>query len=128
MLRKKYVIGGILILVAVSFLLYTGFREGTVYYYTVSELKENTATLKDKEIRVAGQVAEGSMAWDPDSLIVSFTLIDENESLPITYEGIAPDNLQEGRDVVVGGKYHADGIFLADNILTKCPSKYEPQE
>jgi cytochrome c-type biogenesis protein CcmE len=128
MLRKKYVIGGILILAAVSFLLYTGFREGTVYYYTVSELKENAAALMDKEIRVTGQVADGSMEWEPDSLTVRFTLLDENESLPITYRGIAPDNLQEGRDVVVGGKYREDGIFLADNILTKCPSKYEPQE
>jgi cytochrome c-type biogenesis protein CcmE len=128
MLRKKYIIGGVLLLVAVGFLLYTGFREGTIYYYTISELKENAETLADKEIRVAGQVADGSIEWESDSLTVRFTLVEEGESLPVIYHGVAPDNLQEGREAVVGGKYDAGGFFLADNILTKCPSKYAPQE
>ena len=128
MLRKKYIIGAVLLLVAVGFLLYTGFREGTVYYYTISELKEKAELLADKEIRIAGQVADGSIEWEADTFTMRFTLVEEGESLPVIFHGVAPDNLQEGREAVVGGKYDAGGFFLADNILTKCPSKYAPQE
>ena len=128
MLRKKYIIGAVLLLVAVGFLLYTGFREGTVYYYTISELKEKAELLADKEIRIAGQVADGSIEWEADTFTMRFTLLEEGESLPVIFHGVAPDNLQEGREAVVGGKYDAGGFFLADNILTKCPSKYAPKE
>ena len=119
--------GGILILAAVGALLYTGFREGTVYYYTIQELNESASTLADEEIRVTGQVVNGSLDWGEDSLTVRFIIADEGRTLPVVYDGVAPDNLLEGREVVVNGKYEMSGIFLANSILTKCPSKYEPQ-
>ena len=127
MLQKRYIMGGILILAAVGALLYTGFREGTVYYYTIQELNESASTLADEEIRVTGQVVNGSLDWGEDSLTVRFIIADEGRTLPVVYDGVAPDNLLEGREVVVNGKYEMSGIFLANSILTKCPSKYEPQ-
>ncbi|UCG82757.1 MAG: cytochrome c maturation protein CcmE [Dehalococcoidia bacterium] len=127
-MQKKYYIGGLLIVAALASLLYTGFREGAVYYYTIGELMENSSSLMGKDIRVAGNVADTSIEWDAESLTLRFTMFDEEESLPVVYSGIVPDNFDEGREVVVGGKYDQDGIFSADSILTKCPSKYAPQE
>ena len=127
-MQKKYYIGGFLIVAALGALLYTGFREGAVYYYTIGELMENSSSLVGKDIRVAGNVADGSIEWDAESLTLTFTMFDEEESLPVVYSGIVPDNFDEGREVVVGGKYDQNGIFSADSILTKCPSKYAPQE
>ena len=115
-------------LAAIGFLLYTGFREGSVYYYTVAEVKADSDSLAGKDIRVAGQVSEGSMDWEASTLTLRFTLIDETETMPVMYHGGIPDNFQEGRDLVVDGKYNTNGIFLADNILTRCPSKYVPQK
>ena len=127
MLQKRFIVGGVLVLAAVGALLYTGFKEGTVYYYTIQELKDGASTLVDEEIRVTGQVVDGSLDWEEDNLTVRFTIADEGETLPVVYDGVAPDNLLEGREVVVNGKYEKSGIFLANSILTKCPSKYEPQ-
>ena len=127
-MQKKFIIGGILIVAALASLLYTGFREGAVYYYTIAELKGNSSSLIGKDIRVAGNVAAGSIEWEAGSLTLRFTMSDEEDSLPVVYEGIIPDNFEVGREVVVYGKYDRDGIFSADSILTKCPSKYVPQE
>ena len=44
--------------------------------------------------------------------------------VPVVYHGAAPPPLFDvGRSVVVSGRYAA-GRLSADNILTKCPSKY----
>lgn len=126
--RRRYLIGGLLVLVAVGALLYTGFRQGSVYYYTIEELKTQSAALADRQVRVAAQVEEGSVEWEAGSLLLTFTLIDGNETLPVSYSGVVADTFQEGREVVVSGKYGNDGMFLADSILTKCPSKYAPGE
>jgi cytochrome c-type biogenesis protein CcmE len=126
--KRRYLIGGVLVLVALGALLYTGFRQGSVYYYTIEELKTQSAALADRQIRVAGDVEEGSVNWEAGSLLLTFTLIDGNETLPVSHNGVVADTFQEGREVVVSGKYGNDGVFLADSIITKCPSKYAPGE
>ena len=128
MVRRRYFVGGALIAAAIGFLLYSGLREGSVYYYTVTESKEVSASLSGEEIRVAGQVADGSVDWSFDIMTITFTMVDQGGSLPVVYHGVVPDAFQEGREVVVCGKYDQDGVFLADIILTRCPSKYEPRE
>ena len=128
MTRKRYIIGGIIVIAAIAALVYFGFQYGTIYYYTVAELKENVTELIGEEIRVAGKVEENSIDWDGGNFTLTFTLIDEEENLPIVYYDVIPDNFQEGRDVVVDGIYYENGIFIADEILTKCPSKYVPRE
>jgi cytochrome c-type biogenesis protein CcmE len=45
--------------------------------------------------------------------------------VPVAYHGILPDMFAEGREVVVEGRY-ADGGLAARQIMTSCPSKYEP--
>ncbi len=128
MLRRRYLIGGVLILIARGALLYTGFRHGSIYYYTIEELKTQSAALSDIQVRVTGDVREGSVDWELESLLLRFILIDGSETLPVSYNGVVPDTFQEGQEVVVGGEYGQDGVFLADSILTKCPSKYAPSE
>ena len=128
MMQKRYIIGGVLVIAAIAALVYFGFQYGTIYYYTIAELRENTIELTGEEIRVTGRVAENSMEWDGGNLTLRFTLVDEEESLPIVYHDVMPDNFQEGRDIVVDGIYYEDGVFIADEILTKCPSKYVPRE
>lgn len=45
--------------------------------------------------------------------------------LLVVYEGLMPDTLKSGRDVILEGRF--DGTqFAAKNLLTQCPSKYKP--
>ena len=45
----------------------------------------------------------------------------------VEFNGILPDMFAEGRDVIVEGIYEGDDRFVAETILTSCPSKYEPE-
>jgi len=47
--------------------------------------------------------------------------------VPVAFRGILPDMFSEGREVVVEGHY-GQGALAAKQIMTSCPSKYEPQK
>ena len=56
---------------------------------------------------------------------LDFELAGETSSLPVRYLGTVPKNFASGREVVAEGKLGENKIFLADNILTRCESKYK---
>lgn len=45
--------------------------------------------------------------------------------LPVEYQGIVPDTFRDCAGVTVRGSLRPDGVFIADEIVAKCPSKYE---
>jgi cytochrome c-type biogenesis protein CcmE len=49
---------------------------------------------------------------------------DEAREVPVEYQGSKPNNFELAESIVVKGKME-NGIFVASDILTKCPSKYE---
>ena len=128
MKKKKFLIGGIIICFALGYLAYIGFGSSATYYLTVSELGEQGDSIYGQNLRVNGRVALGSIDRDSENLMLRFTLADEEKSLPVTYKGIVPDAFKAGSNVVVEGRLSSDGIFQANAILTKCPSRYIPEE
>jgi cytochrome c-type biogenesis protein CcmE len=56
---------------------------------------------------------------------LEFNMVEGEEVLPVTYEGIVPDAFAQSEAVVVEGQYSADGVFHADTLTVQCPSKYE---
>ena len=54
-------------------------------------------------------------------------LQDENgEIMEITYKGVKPANFEQATSVVAIGQYR-EGSFRADQLLVKCPSKYQAE-
>ena len=125
--RLKFLLLGGGVLLAMGFLVWAGLgREGGLaYFVTVSEFrKQHTAT--SAGVRVNGKVADGSIHRLPSGQDVSFVMTDGQTTLPVSYHGIIPDTFVEGADVVVKGSLDAQsGTFHADELLAKCPSKYE---
>ncbi len=120
-------IGGFIIIVAVAFLSYMGFRSAVTYYYEVHELLDQRSALEGQTLRVGGEVAPGAER-EGEGLSLRFSLIDiadRQTTLPVLYQGAVPDTFTVGRHVIVEGTY-ADGVFQADRVLTKCASKYVP--
>ncbi len=121
-----------LLLVSVSFLLLlayvvgAGLKKTFVYYYTVDELKANAGKVDGKYVKVSGEVVAGSVNRAGNHL--SFILTENGDSVHVEYTGPVPDAFSEGISVVVEGVYHkANNSLKAKNLLTKCPSKYEPE-
>ncbi len=126
--KKKFVIGGIIIVIALVFLGYMGFMSGASFYYEVSELLDLDSSVYGQSLRVNGEVAPG-IEQEAGGLVLRFTLndaIDGDVSLPVVYRGAVPDTFKVGNGVIVEGTYTADGIFEATAILARCASKYLP--
>jgi cytochrome c-type biogenesis protein CcmE len=98
-----------------------------MYYFELDEFLGRRDAVAGQDLRVKGWVRHGSMRWDASTSRLSFELArqDDTAPVPVAYRGILPDMFSEGREVVVEGRWH-DGSLAARQIMTSCPSKYEP--
>lgn len=126
--KKKYLISGIVLAVALGFLFYNLMSDSLTYYYTVAELTDNEEVRYGEDIRVSGSIVEGSIEWNPKDIELQFEISDGTGYLPAIYQGAIPDGFVENKGVLLEGKYHSDGVFRANDILMKCSSKYETQD
>ncbi len=128
MLRKKrFLIGGIIIFLALGYLGYTGFQSSAIYYYTASELIEQGNSIHGQNVRVNGQIVPGTIEQEPGQMVLKFTIIGGGKNLPVVYQGVVPDTFKVGNEVVAEGYLDSDGVFQANTILAKCPSRYVPE-
>ena len=125
--RRRFIVGAALIGAAVSYLVYAGIRTTSMYYFELDEFLVQRAAHVGESMRVKGWVKHGTVRWDAKTNELAFALArkDDSESVPVAYKGILPDMFAEGREVVVEGRYQ-DGGLAARQIMTSCPSKYEP--
>jgi len=123
--QLKFAIGSVMIVAAIGYLVVTGISKTSVYYLTVSELLSKGDSVYGEGVRVEGKVMGGSIKKDSTALKVDFRITDGDKDMAIHYEGVIPDLFEDGRDVVVEGKYTREGVFKAHTLLTSCPSKYE---
>jgi cytochrome c-type biogenesis protein CcmE len=126
--KKRYLLGGGILLAAVAYLLYMSLGSSVSYYVTVSEFFDRVNELHDTNVRVAGKIAPDSVDWNSEALELRFNIIEGGDDMAVLYEGARPSGFKAGSDILVEGKYHSDGIFRASQLILKCPSKYEPED
>ena len=116
------------IVVALAYLAYTGVQDSKSYYVTIKELNGMGAEAYSKRLRVAGNVAPGSVKRQGTHL--EFQLVEEGRMIPVVYNGTEapPDTFKDNAQALAEGKYGKDGIFHATNIQAKCASKYAPKQ
>lgn len=127
-LRTRLAVVGAVIVLVVGYLMVSGFGAGKVYYHTVDEFLARRGQFADDFVRVSGVVAPGSVDWRPTEVSLRFVLASAegtDAALPVLYDRVKPDLLADEVPVVVEGRMGADGVFLAERVLVKCPSKYE---
>jgi cytochrome c-type biogenesis protein CcmE len=122
-LRWSFVIAGLAIAGAVIYLVVANTQASAAYYMTVKELRACT-TCADRTVRVAGTVAPGTIKRDNSSEMVRFSVADGSQLMPVVYSGIVPDVFRDNVQVVVEGKLQ-NGVFQAQTLLAKCPSKFQ---
>ena len=126
---RKFIISGMIVILAIAYLAYAGFTSSATYYYTVNELLEQGNSIYNENVRVNGQVAPGSVEQESTGRVLRFVIVDVEEegSLPVSYQGVVPDTFKVGNEVVVEGRLNSDGVFQASTLMPKCPSKYVPE-
>jgi cytochrome c-type biogenesis protein CcmE len=53
-------------------------------------------------------------------------VVDTNrQRIEVVYIGVKPDLLRDEAQAIMTGKIDENGVFVADELLLKCPTKYE---
>ena len=124
--HRKFIILGLVLLAAFSYLGYMGFASGATYYYEVDEFVQLADAPSGENVRVNGTVVAGSLEQGPAGAGLSFIITQNGSNLPVHYQGVVPDTFKVGSEVTIEGALNADGIFEAHTLIPKCASKYEP--
>ncbi len=123
-MKSKYLFGGAIIVVFLGIM---------GYLFTQSNIKyvNNFAVVKqeNKIVKATGSwIRDKNYVIDKSNRTFTFYMKDEhNNIMKVVFEGMMPNNFESARSVVVTGVYK-DGYFHANDILTKCPSKYNDQD
>lgn len=124
--NRRLWIGGVIILAALSYMIYGGMQQAIVYFVTPSELKANERARADKFLRMGGMVVKGSLQKDLKNLTYRFEVTDGSTTLPVFFKGVPPDLFTEGKGAVVEGRIGPDGVFQATTIMAKHAEEYSP--
>lgn len=150
--RTKFLVGGLLVVAAIVYLVVTGLQSTAQYFYTVHELQAKGESALGKNLRVSGAVLGDTIQYDPQTLTVSFWMANVSNDtqdieaqgglaaalaaavadpsaarIQVVYDGPKPDLLRHEAQAIVTGKLGEDGVFYADELLLKCPTRYEEQ-
>lgn len=89
------------------------------------------AEQSDKKVRVVGTLAlDKEMVYDPqvDPNYFSFYVNDaDGKQRKVVLHEAKPQDFEVSEQIVMNGAMK-DGVFMADDVLIKCPSKYKDEE
>jgi cytochrome c-type biogenesis protein CcmE len=148
--QMKFIVGGLLILAAVIYLIFTAASSENQLFRTVDELTGRSPEYVGRSVRVSGAVIGETINYDPESLRLEFEvahvpgdLDDVNDEgglaqvlheaindptrsrMTVVYVGPMPDLLQHEAQAIMVGTLGEDGVFYAEELLLKCPTRYE---
>jgi cytochrome c-type biogenesis protein CcmE len=137
-------------LAAVVYLIFSSTQASAQYFMTVDEVKAEGTSVVGKSLRLSGAVLGDTIQYDSATLTLTFDVahvsgdnaeIEEQGGLAevlyqavsdptrqrvsVSYVGVKPDLLRGEAQAIMTGKLGDDGVFYADELLLKCPTKYE---
>lgn len=121
--KQKNMFGIGIVVVLILFLAVQSFSNALSFYYEVGEFVQKADTLEGEIVNVNGSIEKGSTVWVPEKALLTFKLADKNASITVVSNQGMPGNYKEGIPAVVTGIF-INGTFQANQVVTKCPSKY----
>lgn len=122
---RFFAAGGVLVL-ALAFLIYNGMQGTSAsFYMTVDDLQTSSEVAAGKQIRVGGDVVPGTIQRGAIGEEIRFQITDGVATTSVVYNGAAPDIFADHAEVIATGTVGPDGTFIATELLTKCPSRFE---
>lgn len=119
------------ILVGVAAWLLMGSDNPFVYSKLVHEVMSEPDTFEGRALRVEGELRQGSIQFRESPCEWRFVIFKEGEEMPVRFpQCVVPDTFRDGMgiQVTVQGELGQDGVFLANQVIPRCPSKYEMQQ
>ncbi len=146
--KAKLLIALVVVIGGIGALVATSMSSTLTYYMTPSELLTKVAddgeSVYGERVRVGGTVITdttkgkaSTRKWEfkitdseseSEMILVSLKETVPSNRITVKYNGILPDTFQDGVIAIADGTLDENGVFTADSILAKCPSKYEPTD
>ena len=117
----------IVLIAIIAIIAGAGSKQGA-YYKTVKDVAQD-ASLVGERVRVGGAVVTGS--WDKKSNPMRFAIREEGDqsangpTIKVVYNGTVPSTFGDGVVAIVTGELSKDGTIQSNDMITKCPSKYQ---
>jgi cytochrome c-type biogenesis protein CcmE len=100
----------------------TSFRKTVTPYIAFSEARRASGL-----VQVNGELADKNYVLKKDEQFLEFRLKDtDGQIMPVRYHGVIPGNFDQATMIVAIGRYQVDH-FEAEQLLVKCPSKYQTE-
>ena len=127
--RVWLLMASVVFVMVLGYLGFTAFQSASAYYLTVSELTAKGADAYDKNLRVNGTLVPTSIERDSGGTLMHFSLTDGQDTINAVHDGVVPDLFfNEHSEILLEGTYGPEGMFDAEAIIVKCPSKYQSLE
>lgn len=150
--KATWLVAGLLIVAAVAYLIVSSTGSTGHYFLTIEELQAMGSAAIGRNLTISGAVLGDTIVYDPSIPRVTFTIVqvpgdpeeveragglaavlhaavnDPNAvRLAVIYDNVKPDLLQHEVQTIARGHLQDDGRFYADEVLLKCPSRYEEE-
>lgn len=109
----------------------TSAEDAFVYSKLVHEVTTDRKTFENRELRVEGDLKQGSILFQESPCEWRFVIKSEGQEMPVRFpQCVVPDTFKDGMGikVTVQGKLTEAGHFAATQVIPRCPSKYEMQQ
>lgn len=122
----RVVVATVVIVATVAYLAITGAQSNKSYYVTIGEMSAMGAKAYTRHLRVAGNVAPGSITRSAAN--ATFVLVEQGRRLTVDYSGEEPppDTFKDNAQALAIGTLGRNGVFQATQLQAKCASKYAP--
>jgi cytochrome c-type biogenesis protein CcmE len=124
-MKAKYIIGALIIVVFLAWGA-SAFLKTTIQYVSLDE-----AANSKRVVQVLGKIDFSAVNYNTNEKRLEFSVYDPKaadsttaQRLKVIYYGVVPGNFEQATSVVLKGKPQ-DGVFVAEQMLVKCPSKYQ---
>lgn len=119
------------VLVGVAAWLLIGSDNPFVYSKLVHEVMREPGAFEGRRLRVEGELRQGSIQFRESPCEWRFVIFKQEEEMAVRFpQCVVPDTFRDGMgiQVTVEGSLGDDGVFLANQVIPRCPSKYEMQQ
>jgi cytochrome c-type biogenesis protein CcmE len=116
------VMAALVLVIAAAAIGVSSFNKTVTPYISFAEARRASGL-----VQVNGVLADKKYVLKPAEQYLSFRLRDAHgEVLPVEFRGVIPGNFDQATSIVAIGRYH-DDRFIAEQLLVKCPSKYQAE-
>lgn len=127
-MRTKGAIALALAVGGLAWLIYFMFTGATIELKTVASVIEAQPVEQGGKVGMRGKLVPGSFIREPDGIAAQFLMKDEGgyTSIPVRYLGDFPSTIfNDHSEITVHGHKDEAGLFHAESMQVKCPSKYQ---